>query len=152
MDNNKKITVLRWVALVPILAITHFAILQVPKLFSGVYSNGNLFIVPDTTLGIFLMLVISVFSIFEVWAFIKVGTLVAPKKKSKFKKSHLQLYSLCAIPVLLVFLFSYIPLYGLLICFKNYNYRQGIRDQVTGQDSERRSTHNLGSHNEFLLF
>ena len=54
------------------------------------------------------------------------ATVVAPKKKSKFKKSQFQLYSLCVIPVLLVFVFSYIPLYGLLICYKNYNYRQGI--------------------------
>lgn len=54
------------------------------------------------------------------------AVVAAPKKRSKFRKSHLQLYSLCIVPVLLVFVFSYIPLYGLLICFKNYNYRQGI--------------------------
>jgi len=51
---------------------------------------------------------------------------VAPKKKSKLKKSHLQLYSLCAIPVLLVLVFNYFPLYGLLIAFKDYKYNKGI--------------------------
>ncbi len=50
----------------------------------------------------------------------------APKKKSKFKKSHFQLYSLCVIPVILVFIFNYTPLYGLLIAFKDYRYNKGI--------------------------
>lgn len=40
--------------------------------------------------------------------------------------SALQLYSLCAIPVLLVLLFNYIPMFGIVIAFKNYNYTDGI--------------------------
>lgn len=51
---------------------------------------------------------------------------VAPKKKRHIKKSHLQLYSLCVIPALLVLVFSYFPLYGLLIAFKDYKYNKGI--------------------------
>ncbi|MBQ3226027.1 MAG: sugar ABC transporter permease [Clostridia bacterium] len=38
----------------------------------------------------------------------------------------MQLYSLCAIPVLLVFVFNYIPLFGILIAFKDYRYNLGI--------------------------
>lgn len=51
---------------------------------------------------------------------------VAPKKKVHIKKGHLQLYSLCVIPMLLIFVFNYLPLYGLLIAFKDYKYSKGI--------------------------
>lgn len=51
---------------------------------------------------------------------------VAPKKKRHIKKSHLQLYSLCVIPALLVLVFNYLPIYGLLISFKDYKYSKGI--------------------------
>lgn len=54
------------------------------------------------------------------------AAVVAPKKKRRIKKSHLQLYSLCVIPVLLVLVFNYFPLYGLLIAFKDYKYNKGI--------------------------
>ena len=37
-----------------------------------------------------------------------------------------RLYSMCAIPMLLVFVFSYIPMYGVIIAFKNYRYNEGI--------------------------
>lgn len=48
------------------------------------------------------------------------------KRKKGLTKSELQLYSLCAIPVLLVFVFNYIPLFGILIAFKDYRYNLGI--------------------------
>lgn len=51
---------------------------------------------------------------------------VAPKKRRGIKLSHLQLYSLCLIPCLLLLVFNYFPLYGLLIAFKNYKYSDGI--------------------------
>jgi len=50
----------------------------------------------------------------------------AEKKKFKIKKNDLQLYSLCVIPMLLVFIFSYLPMSGLVIAFKNYKYSKGI--------------------------
>lgn len=46
--------------------------------------------------------------------------------KRKINTSDLQLYSLCIIPVLLVFIFSYLPMFGIVIAFKNYNFAKGI--------------------------
>ena len=37
-----------------------------------------------------------------------------------------QMYSLCAIPLILVFIFSYLPMGGLIIAFKDYRYADGI--------------------------
>lgn len=48
------------------------------------------------------------------------------KKGFKIKKNDLQLYSLCFIPILLVFIFCYIPMFGIIIAFKNYKYNKGI--------------------------
>lgn len=48
------------------------------------------------------------------------------KKKKKLSSSDLQLYSLCIIPVLLVFIFKYIPMGGIIIAFKNYKFNLGI--------------------------
>lgn len=48
------------------------------------------------------------------------------KKRKKFTSSELQLYSLCLIPVLAVFIFSYLPIGGVIIAFKNYKYNLGI--------------------------
>lgn len=48
------------------------------------------------------------------------------KKKKKISSSDLQLYSLCVIPVLLVFIFNYIPMGGIIIAFKNYKFNLGI--------------------------
>lgn len=44
----------------------------------------------------------------------------------KFTKSDKQLGVLCLIPTILVFVFSYIPLFGLVLAFKRYNYSKGI--------------------------
>lgn len=48
------------------------------------------------------------------------------KKKFKPKMRHLQLYSFCVIPMLLVFLFNYLPMFGIIIAFKDYKYNKGI--------------------------
>lgn len=48
------------------------------------------------------------------------------KGKRKLTTSDLQLYSLCAIPVLLVFIFSYLPMAGIIIAFKNYKFDLGV--------------------------
>ncbi len=52
------------------------------------------------------------------------GTIVT--KKRKIDTSDLQLYSLCAIPILLVFIFNYVPMFGIVIAFKRYNFADGI--------------------------
>ena len=48
------------------------------------------------------------------------------KKKRVLTTSDWQLYSLCLIPVLLVFIFSYIPMFGVILAFKNYKFNLGI--------------------------
>ncbi len=48
------------------------------------------------------------------------------KKRKKITTSDWQLYSLCLIPVLLVFIFKYVPMFGIIIAFKNYKFNLGI--------------------------
>lgn len=38
----------------------------------------------------------------------------------------LQIYSLGIIPILLIFLFNYVPMFGVIIAFKDYKYSEGI--------------------------
>ena len=47
-------------------------------------------------------------------------------KKRKIDASDIQLYTLCAIPILLVILFKYVPMFGIVIAFKKYDFRGGI--------------------------
>ena len=47
-------------------------------------------------------------------------------KKKKITAKEWQLYSLCIIPILLVFIFQYIPMFGIIVAFKNYKYNLGI--------------------------
>lgn len=51
---------------------------------------------------------------------------VVRKKRRKIAKNEWQLYSLCLIPLLLVFVFSYLPMFGVVIAFKNYKFNKGI--------------------------
>ena len=48
------------------------------------------------------------------------------KRKRRLTKSDRQLYSLALIPVLIVFIFRYMPMGGLIIAFKNYKFSRGI--------------------------
>ena len=48
------------------------------------------------------------------------------KKKRKTSVGNRQLYSLCVIPMLLVFVFNYLPMGGIIIAFKNYKFNLGI--------------------------
>lgn len=48
------------------------------------------------------------------------------KKTGKLKKNELQAYSMALIPVLLVFVFNYLPIVGLVIAFKDYKFGRGI--------------------------
>ncbi len=48
------------------------------------------------------------------------------KTKKKRKKSYLELYLLIALPVLFVVVFNYVPMFGILLAFKDYSIRKGI--------------------------
>ena len=49
------------------------------------------------------------------------------KKRGKpILSKNLQLWMLCIIPLLQIFIFAYIPMGGLVIAFKDYNYSKGI--------------------------
>ena len=47
-------------------------------------------------------------------------------RKVKLTRRHWQLYSMCAIPILLVFIFNYLPMGGVILAFKNYKFNLGI--------------------------
>lgn len=48
------------------------------------------------------------------------------RKNRKISADDLRLYSLCVIPVILVIMFNYIPMGGIIMAFKNYRYDLGI--------------------------
>lgn len=48
------------------------------------------------------------------------------KRKSVEKQSNYRLYVLCAVPVILVFIFNYLPMIGAVIAFKDYKFSDGI--------------------------
>ena len=49
------------------------------------------------------------------------------KHFSGYNKSRImQVYSMAAVPLLLVFIFSYLPMFGIILAFKNYRYDLGI--------------------------
>lgn len=51
----------------------------------------------------------------------------APRlKRRRMWSKTLQLYSMCAIPLLFIFIFNYLPIGGAIIAFKNYRYDLGI--------------------------
>lgn len=60
---------------------------------------------------------------------IKKKTPKMKKEKSKLKKSNIkQLYLMMLLPVLQVFIFHYVPMFGVVIAFKDYKYGLGIFD------------------------
>ncbi|MDY3928217.1 MAG: ABC transporter permease subunit [Clostridia bacterium] len=50
----------------------------------------------------------------------------AIRKNDLMRKNKLHLYMMCTIPILLIFVFCYIPMFGAVIAFKDYNYADGI--------------------------
>ena len=48
------------------------------------------------------------------------------KEKKTKRESNYRLYVLCAMPVILVFIFNYLPMIGAVIAFKDYKYNDGI--------------------------
>ena len=57
---------------------------------------------------------------------LKVSTNQMRRKKIHGFLNHWQLYTLLIIPILYVFVFSYLPMYGIQIAFKQYNFSDGI--------------------------
>lgn len=57
---------------------------------------------------------------------VKKETAKLVKHKRKFTFREFQLYSMCALPVILVFIFCYLPMGGIIIAFKDYRFNQGI--------------------------
>lgn len=57
---------------------------------------------------------------------LKRETSVKKHLKKKVTQSELQLSLLCIIPVLLVFVFNYLPMGGLVLAFKRFDYSKGI--------------------------
>lgn len=48
------------------------------------------------------------------------------KRRRRMDTGTLQVYSLCALPLLFVVIFNYLPMIGTVIAFKNYKYDLGI--------------------------
>lgn len=48
------------------------------------------------------------------------------KKRFNVSRIQMQLYSMCAIAMLSVFVFNYLPMVGIVLSFKNYKYSRGI--------------------------
>ena len=48
------------------------------------------------------------------------------RKKYFGKKSYWQLYVLAFIPFLFVLIFNYVPMYGIVLAFKDFRIRKGI--------------------------
>ena len=48
------------------------------------------------------------------------------KRRNKGVVNNAQLWSLCIIPVLFIFVFNYLPMGGLILAFKKYKYSRGI--------------------------
>lgn len=51
---------------------------------------------------------------------------IKTKTSSSMMERKIQVASMAAIPLFLVFLFSYLPMIGIIIVFKDYNYRDGL--------------------------
>ena len=84
-------------------------------------------------------------------------------KKRKSDNSVLQVYSLAAIPILLVILFCYVPMFGIIIAFKNYRFDLGIFGSewigfdnfklfVTSNDFLRITRNTIGMNFLFIVF
>lgn len=48
------------------------------------------------------------------------------KHLGKYMVSHWQLYVMIALPLILLIIFSYVPMYGILLAFKDYKVTLGI--------------------------
>ncbi len=80
----------------------------------------------------------------------------------RMRKNTITLWIMCAIPMLLVFVFSYIPMFGSIIAFKDYRYNKGILGSewvgfknfeflVKSQDFARITRNTLGLNALFIV-
>ena len=56
----------------------------------------------------------------------KTKAVIPQGKKKRIDVDALRLYSLCAIPLLLLLVFNYLPMGGIIIAFKDYKFNLGI--------------------------
>ncbi|MBQ7793571.1 MAG: sugar ABC transporter permease [Clostridia bacterium] len=56
---------------------------------------------------------------------IKTPSVVRPKQ-AFYKSNNFQAYTIGAIPLLLIFIFNYLPMFGVIIAFKDYRFDKGI--------------------------
>lgn len=50
----------------------------------------------------------------------------AKKRSGRMSTSSKQLWILSIIPIISIFIFSYVPMFGIILAFKRYNYSEGI--------------------------
>ena len=50
----------------------------------------------------------------------------APKAKKKINRSEIEFWSMCILPMLHIVVFCYLPLFGIIIAFKDYKFARGI--------------------------
>ena len=48
------------------------------------------------------------------------------RKRGKSIGENIWLYAMCVIPMLILFVFKYLPMFGMIIAFKDYRYDMGI--------------------------
>lgn len=54
------------------------------------------------------------------------GKSVKGRQRSGKRKYYMELYGMMALPIAAIVLFSYVPMFGLLIAFKDYKFNKGI--------------------------
>jgi putative aldouronate transport system permease protein len=54
-----------------------------------------------------------------------------------YKTQNLQLYSMCVVPLLLIFIFAYLPMGGLVMAFQNFRFDTGFRSEWVGFENFR---------------
>ena len=50
----------------------------------------------------------------------------APKAKKRVSRSQVEFWSMCILPMLHIVIFCYLPLFGIIIAFKDYKFARGI--------------------------
>lgn len=50
----------------------------------------------------------------------------APKAKKKINRSEIEFWSMCILPMIHIVVFCYLPLFGIIIAFKDYKFARGI--------------------------
>ncbi len=56
----------------------------------------------------------------------KAGNVMSKKRKKALLKRNIPLFLIALPPLIYVFIFNYLPMFGVVIAFKNYKYKRGI--------------------------